>query len=241
MASTLYRQAITVLNMSTLQERLREALRDADLSQSELARRIKLTRGAVSLWFTGSTKELTSENLLATAQALNVNPVWLGSGKGPKKVGDTNASQPFDANVVISTSGVRKVPLINYVQAGELTEIGAAFSGDAMEYLLTDMNLSHHAFALEITGLSMMPDFKPGDRIIVDQEVGPQPGDFVVARNGGFEATFKKYRPRGLDQYGNDIFELVPLNDDFPTLYSNREQLTIIGTMVEHRRYYKRA
>ncbi len=110
-----------------------------------------------------------------------------------------------------------------------------------MEYLLTDMNLSHHAFALEITGLSMMPDFKPGDRIIVDQEVGPQPGDFVVARNGGFEATFKKYRPRGLDQYGNDIFELVPLNDDFPTLYSNREQLTIIGTMVEHRRYYKRA
>lgn len=240
MASTLNIQAVNLLNMSTLQERLREALADSRISQSELARRVGLSRGAVSFWFNGITKELTSDNLLAAAQALGVNPVWLGSGKGPKSARAPISSPDFDNNVAPSSIGSRRVPLINYVQAGELTEIGAAFSGEALEYLLTDMDLSEHAFALEIAGMSMSPDFKPGDRIIVDQEMCPQPGDFVVARNGGYEATFKKYRPRGIDENGNDVFELVPLNEDFPTLYSRQEPLIIIGTMMEHRRYYRR-
>lgn len=226
--------------MSTLQERIRQAAADARISQSELARRLKLTRGAVSFWFNGVTKELAGENLIAAAQVLDVNPIWLSSGKGPKLPDSQPLSPTFDKNVAPAAVGSRRVPLINYVQAGELTEIGAAFSGEALEYLLTDMDLSDHAFALEITGLSMSPEFKPGDRIIVDQEVFPQPGDFVVARNGGYEATFKKYRPRGVDERGNDIFELVPLNEDFPTLYSRQEPLIIIGTMMEHRRYYRR-
>ncbi|MFY3534950.1 LexA family protein [Achromobacter denitrificans] len=133
----------------------------------------------------------------------------------------------------------RRVPVINYVQAGKLTDIGAHFCGEALEYLLTDIPLSDRAFGLEIRGLSMSPQFAPGDKIIVDQEVAPKPGSFVVAMNGGDEATFKKYRPRGLDANGNDVFELVPLNDDFPSFYSDRQELVIIGTMVEHRRYYR--
>ena len=133
----------------------------------------------------------------------------------------------------------RRVPVINYVQAGKLTDIGAHFCGEALEYLLTDIPLSDRAFGLEIRGLSMSPQFAPGDKIIVDQEVAPKPGSCVVAMNGGDEATFKKYRPRGLDANGNDVFELVPLNEDFPSFYSDRQDLVIIGTMVEHRRYYR--
>lgn len=240
MPSKLYNQAVNLLNMSTLQDRLKEALADARISQSELARRVKATRGAVSFWFTGATKELTAENLVAAASALGVNPVWLATGKGSKGLDSDTSAPDFDNNVAPSKIGSRRVPLINYVQAGELTEIGAAFSGEALEFLLTDMQLSDHAFALEISGKSMYPDFKPGDRIIIDQEVCPQPGDFVVARNGGYEATFKKYRPRGIDENGNEVFELVPLNEDYPTLSTRTEPLIIIGTMVEHRRYYRR-
>ncbi|MFY1873526.1 LexA family protein [Achromobacter xylosoxidans] len=133
----------------------------------------------------------------------------------------------------------RHVPVISYVQAGQLTEVGAHFCGEALEYLLTDIPLSERAFGLEIRGLSMAPQFAPGDKIIVDQEVAPKPGSFVVAMNGGEEATFKKYRPRGLDANGNNVFELVPLNEDFPSFFSDRQELVIIGTMVEHRRYYR--
>lgn len=159
----------------------------------------------------------------------------------PREDAEVNSlsTTPFDVNVVPASVGKRRVPLINYVQAGQMTEIGAHFSGEALEYLLTDLDLSEHAFALEIQGDSMAPEFSPGDRIIVDQEVCPRPGDFVVARNGGEEATFKKYRPRGINENGQEVFELTPLNPDYPTLRSDRQHLAIIGVMVEHRRYRK--
>ncbi|CAB3870684.1 LexA family protein [Achromobacter deleyi] len=148
------------------------------------------------------------------------------------------SAAPLAASDAAAGAG-RRVPVINYVQAGQLTEVGAHFCGEALEYLLTDIPLSERAFGLEIRGLSMAPQFVPGDKIIIDQEVAPKPGSFVVAMNGGEEATFKKYRPRGLDANGNDVFELVPLNEDFPSFFSDRQELVIIGTMVEHRRYYR--
>src|SRR5690606_31797082 len=157
--------------------------------------------------------------------------------RGQKYPAQQESNNPFDINVSPARIGDRKIPLINYVQAGQLTEIGTGFSGEAMEYLLTDLDLSEYAFALEIEGNSMSPEFSPGDRVIIDQEVAPSAGDFVVAKNGHEEATFKKYRPRGINENGQEVFELVPLNDDYPTLYSDRQPLKIIGTMVEHRRY----
>jgi len=131
---------------------------------------------------------------------------------------------------------------------------GNNFARDYGEYLLSDRDdLSIRTFALEIRGDSMMPppgsgeeSFNEGDRIIVDCNVTPLPGDFVVAKNGPdgehgkHAATFKKYRPRGMDEQGREVFELVPLNPDYPTMRSDRQRIDIIGVMVEHRRYRKR-
>ncbi len=122
-----------------------------------------------------------------------------------------------------------------------MTEIVTPFPpGWGYEYLLTDLDLSDHAFALEIEGHSMIPEFQPGDRVIVEPAIAPRPGDFVVAKNGREEATFKKYRARGVTVDGLDLFELVPLNPDYPTISNEREPVKIIGVMVEHRRYRKR-
>jgi len=74
----------------------------------------------------------------------------------------------------------------------------------------------------------------------VDPDESPRLGDYVVAKNGGEEATFKKYRPRGIDENGQEVFELVPLNDDYPTMNSGRQHIEIIGVMVEHRIFRKR-
>lgn len=105
---------------------------------------------------------------------------------------------------------------------------------------MTDLELSQNAFALEIKGDSMLPEFKPGDRVIIDPAIFPQPGDFVVAKNGDDEATFKKYRPRTMDEHGDVVFELVPLNEDYPSMRSDQGPIRIIGTMVEHRKYRRR-
>ena len=86
----------------------------------------------------------------------------------------------------------------------------------------------------------MEPDFKEGDIIIVDPELEPIPGEFVVAKNGENEATFKKYRPTFTDLTGRQHYELVPLNDDYPTINSSDRPLKIIGVMIEHRIYRRK-
>lgn len=144
-------------------------------------------------------------------------------------------------NVAPAPIGARSIPLISYVQAGAWAGVVDNFPpGYADEYLLTDMELSSSSFALEIKGDSMLPEFKAGDRIIVDPAVAPQPGDYVVAKNGENEATFKKYRPRSINEHGETVFELVPLNEDYPSMRSDVTPIRIVGTMVEHRKYRRR-
>ncbi|MFZ4653065.1 MAG: LexA family protein [Methylococcaceae bacterium] len=134
--------------------------------------------------------------------------------------------------------GLRRVPRISFVQAGVWTEAVDPYApGAGDDYLLTDTPLGPHAFALTIRGASMEPDFKEGDTIVIDPDIKPTPGDFVVAKNQEDEATFKKFRPRGIDHQGRSVIELVPLNEDFPSLRSDVVAFEIIGTMLEHRRY----
>ncbi len=132
--------------------------------------------------------------------------------------------------------------MISYVQAGnwrEMCEQATTFDGN-VEYVTASVDIGTCGFGLWLRGDSMLPQFKEGDLIIVDPDEAPQPGDYVVAKNGSNEATFKKYRPRGIGENGQEVFELVPLNDDYPTMHSDRQHIQIIGVMVEHRIFRKR-
>ena len=62
----------------------------------------------------------------------------------------------------------------------------------------------------------------------------------MAARNTKQEATFKKYRVRGITETGAEVFELVPLNPDYPVMRSDEHHLVVIGTMLEHRRKFRR-
>ncbi len=77
---------------------------------------------------------------------------------------------------------------------------------------------------------------KEGYTIIVDPYLCPGRCDYVVANNSSEYATFKKYRARGVNENGEEVFELVPLNPDFAALNSAVEKISIIGVVVEHRR-----
>ncbi|MNE80340.1 putative HTH-type transcriptional regulator [compost metagenome] len=135
-----------------------------------------------------------------------------------------------------------RIPILSYVQAGnwrEICEQATAFDGN-VEYVMASVDIGPCGFGLWIRGHSMTPMFNEGDLVIIDPDEQPRPGDYVVAKNGSEEATFKKYRPRGIDESGQEVFELVPLNDDFPTMHSDRQHIEIIGVMVEHRIFRKR-
>ena len=201
-----------------MNEWVRQARKHAHLTQDGLAEKMEMSKGNVSGWENGRHKP--SFEQMKRISALTGFPL------------------PLDANTEPAPIGVRRIPVISAIQAGMWAEIADNFApGDADEWLLTDLDMSASSFALTIRGDSMLPEFNPGDRVIIDPEVAPHPGDFVAAKNGEQEATFKKYRPRGMDAQGNMVFELVPLNDDYPTLRSDVQPIRIVGTMVEHRKY----
>lgn len=220
--------------MSTLQDRIAEIMSATGLTVGQIAEITGVSSSAVTQWKDGPTKSLKAVPAARLASKTGYSAVWISSGEGPKRL---SSASSFDANAVITPMGIRRVPLISSIQAGLWSEIVDNFAlGDAEEWLQTDVKCSQSSFALTIKGNSMEPAFSDGDRVIIDPEVAPRPGSFVAAKNGSEEATFKKYRPRSISASGEDVFELVPLNDDYPSLHSDREPIRIIGTAVEHRR-----
>lgn len=216
-------------------ERLKLALRQSGYTTQMLADALGISYQAAKKALDGKTKAFTASNNQKAANLLGVSAEWLATGESGQFVLDKS-------NVSTAQIGSKQIPLLSYVSAGAWTGAVDAFQpNDAHDWLVTDLELSDTAFALEIKGDSMLPEFKPGDRVIIDPDITPQPGDFVVAKNGKDEATFKKYRPRGMDASGNVIFELVPLNEDYPTMRSDAVPIRIVGTMVEHRKYRRRS
>ncbi|MDV7413520.1 LexA family protein [Acinetobacter baumannii] len=229
--------------MKTLAERLRhamEVLPPKKIKGVDLARAVGVKPPSVSDWLSGKSKTMEGENLLKAAKFLEVNPNWLASGKGsPTDINKDNSDKEL-SNILISDLNLYKIPILDYVQAGFWNEV--IYDGTTPHgYTYTDYLASkpEGIFSVIVQGNSMEPDFKEGDMLIVDTLLTPKPGCYVIAQNGSHEATFKKYRVLSHDEYGRDIFELIPLNKDFPTLSSINHEIRIIGVVVRHMRDFK--
>lgn len=211
--------------MAELGARIRRVLAEKNLSQAQLARLVGVKQQTISYICATDSPASTSRYATKIAQVLGVNPSWLQSGEGGQ----------HDPSVRIEVEGVEltvsQVPLVAN------KDVPALLSGEASVKkagLMTDANTGPRAFAVEIEGDSMRPLFRPGDRIVVDPDLKPEPGDFVVAQVQGV-VTFRKYRAR------EDVeFELAPMNDDWPTTKSDGETVKVLGVMVEHRSYRNR-
>lgn len=213
-------------------ERIKELRKKQGLTQQRLGELVGVKKSSISQWESGEHAP-SGDNLVALAKVFGVSAHWLSTGKGSPELSNVEPA--------VIPQGSR-VPVLSYVQAGhwrEMCDQATAFDGN-VEYVTASVDVGPCGFGLWLRGDSMLPQFKEGDLIIVDPDEAPQPGDYVVASNGSDEATFKKYRPRGIDENGQDVFELVPLNDDFPTMHSDRQHIQIIGVMVEHRSFRKR-
>lgn len=207
----------------TLKERINLAMNLRGISQEKLAEKAGMAQSSV--WKITAGESKSSRKIVELANALKVDPNWLATGVGEM--------ERKSDSLKIDSFTIKKIPIINYVQAGNWT--GVCNDCD-FEYILANEDISDNSFALKIKGLSMNPDFKENDLIVIDPTVRPTAGDFVVAMNDEHEATFKKYQYDGHDQDGREHFILVALNPDYQYKMLSRERdIKIIGTMVEHR------
>ncbi|OOF72958.1 repressor [Rodentibacter caecimuris] len=214
---------------TTLGERIKAYREQLGISQKELAERSNQLDKTNSNWgqprianYEKGNRTPNLDDIKILGKVLNVDPQVLA----------------FDTNVEpIKIVRSREYPLLSKVQAGLWTGIDYLQNIDeGFEFLSTNTLASENAFFLQISGQSMETRFHEGDLVLIDPDLAPTPGKFVAAVNGDGEATFKKYKELGtFDEWGSPHFELVPLNDVFPTLSSLNQEIRIIGVAVEHR------
>ena len=223
----------------TVSDRIQLRMRELDLTQADIMRATNAARGTVSGWVNGSNSP-SAKHIESLAKCLQTSSSWLLTGNDAK-------SQPViqkpNGNVTFINVPLRQIPLLDYVQAGLFHEVGY----DGVNPLGTSWTTYEGArpecvFSLKVEGLSMAPEFMPGDELVVDGSLEAKPGSLVVAQeiqHGLARTTFKKYRVIGVNEFGVDIIELVPLNTDFPTLNSLQIEISIIGVVVRHNREVK--
>ncbi|MGH8611539.1 MAG: helix-turn-helix domain-containing protein [Gammaproteobacteria bacterium] len=229
----------------TIGKRIAAARAGKGWTQSELARQIGVKPQSVQLWEADATAP-SRKRIESVAELLDTTPEELLFDVPPSR-GRPRRGKPFIGdreNVVVSAYGDQIVPVCDYQQAAEWTASDKPYPITARtENVWTNIeNLTDRAFGLVIEGESMLDEFYPGDIVILDPELPPQPGDFVVAKLDKEEkVTLRKYRPRGFDDKGKPVIELAPLNDDYPMLViDQRNKGRVIATMVEHRKYRRR-
>ncbi|WP_233094653.1 MULTISPECIES: S24 family peptidase [Delftia] len=138
--------------------------------------------------------------------------------------------------------GTRRYPLLGLQQTSCRSAQDAMDDADDEQFLGIEVasdNASPRAFFVRLEDNAMAPEIREGDRVLIDPALPPRPGDCVLATDSRQQAILRKYRVRGLDKAGAEIFELVPLNEDHPTLSSDEQALQLRGTVVEHRRRFQ--
>jgi len=219
------------MKLDTFRDRLIYAKDEKGLKQVDLVKATGVSKGTVSNWISGKTTPDDTVALGDLAKALGVSVDWLVTGRESNNHSFSNV-RPVDKHEI------RMAPVLNYVQAGEFCE----YFDDAIADRFEPVSTKHpkNSYWVELNGLSMMPDFCPEELVLINPDMQPSPGDYVVAKKAGENAvTFKKWRPRGFDDHGVEYCELVPLNHDFPIIDSRHIPFTICGVAVEHKKKLK--
>lgn len=228
--------------METLGVRLKRLRNSKKITQQKLADAIGVSKTSVIYWEKDENTP-KHDSLTALAKVLGTTTDWLTSGKEGDAPAQQEDKREIFSNVRPTKRKLRKIPVLDFVQAGMWREVVYDGMHPKDETFTTYEGRDPNAvFSLEVDGLSMAPDFMPGDEIVVDAALEPKPGSLVVAQeiqHGAAMTTFKKYRVVGVNEHGVDIIELVPLNPDFPTYNSAQIEISIIGVVVQHHKDFK--
>jgi phage repressor protein C with HTH and peptisase S24 domain len=101
-------------------------------------------------------------------------------------------------------SSVRRVPVLSWAEASKLAtgedgSLGERMVGRPGAEQVATLSEDPRAFAVEIEGEAMLPDIKPGDRVVVAPSREPRPGGPVLAglQPGGMVLRlFHRLNPR---------------------------------------------
>ena len=170
------------------------------------------------------------------AKALEVSPAFLmclsddRQGKLKKSPGLGALIPVLDVKQACSPlQSLQKIKNEQYLDKVDLVPISARLSEHAGE----------NAFALLIKDESMTPELRLNDVLVINPDVTPKPGDFVVVLiKGDDQAMVRKYKQLSASK-SEPKFELIALNDDWPPIVSGKEnRISILGVVISLMRYF---
>ena len=195
---------------------MREGRLRLKMTEEQFADALGVTRSAVQQWEREGGTAPNRQKQPKVAKLLGLSVAQLMSG---------------EPNVTPGPDIRGAVPLLSEVQSGNYKlHVDNFHPGDGgSELVTTSVPVNRYTFALRVTGDSMEPEFREGMVIIVEPEMEPQPGDYVIAKNGDDETTFKQLVKDAGEWY------LKPLNSRWPIKLLGTS--TIIGVVraVERR------
>lgn len=112
-------------------------------------------------------------------------------------------------------------------------------AGKISNVLLTDGSFADNSFAFTVGDEAMRPHLAPGDVVIVDPNLKPEPNDLVLAvvhrtGSGKSHAIIRRYAERA------NGFELQPNDNAYAAEVPMDNNIGLVGTVVEQRRQRRR-
>ena len=209
--------------------RLISARNQKKIKQGDAAIFLEISVSSLNRYEKGH-RNAPADILARMAKLYDVSLNWLLTGEGNMiyenelsgNITEKKRDQPLQKRRT-----TRQIPVISFIQAGGFIDTYDPFPpGFAEEYLTFDEPCGPNTFALVVEGESMMPEFPPGMKIIIDPSLQVENGDLVIVKNGDNQVTFKKLSMDGLQVL------LVPLNKQFPTRDMTGQDFKIIGVVI---------
>ncbi len=161
----------------SLAQRLLDIMGEQNLTEAALGKKAGISQQAIHKIVKGETQK--PRNLIAIASALNVDPIWLVSGVGPRQ------------NIVPASYSIHHAPLAEKEKV--ILPIHPALrSFDPHIFHLDKATIAHQKnlpshfqgkqglYGFYMQDIAMTPRFKMGDLIIVDSFTPPKSGEDCV-------------------------------------------------------------
>lgn len=240
---------LTSVDMSSLSDRLREALADAQkkpssekINQAWLSRRVGISTAAMTKWFNGTTQALDGENLIKAAKALDISPEWLATGRGKKEVSNLGPAIQTPLRPVRAIDNPDEIEhdifqMPRYTlrascgtgepvfDIDELGEPNYARRSWARKRGLNPDNL----FSIVAVGDSMEPEISDGDSLIIHRQSSIEDNKLMVICYRG-----ECYVKRVLRQFDGALI-VKSTNPDYQDVKIHPEQaeeLHVVGRVV---------
>ena len=202
----------------TFRDLIRADRKKRGLNEADYGKLLNVSRGTIQQWEKegGTAPNRSRQPAVADLMGITVGELMSGGS-------DTTDGPAIGG----------RVPLLSSVQAGAFKEfVDNQHPGDGGQELIpTSVPVKRHTFALRVSGDSMEPDFREGMILIIEPELEANPGDFIIAKNGDEETTFKQLVKDGGDWY------LKPLNPRYPMKPLGKS--TIIGVLRAVEKRYR--